>query len=75
MFVLNYFIVKHHLPAVKLALLPLLYIICKIKIRAAVAELAYLPANALAQVVKLVDTLALGASGSNPLEVRVLSWA
>ena len=30
---------------------------------------------ALAQVVKLVDTLASGASGGNPVEVQVLSWA
>jgi hypothetical protein len=29
----------------------------------------------LAQVVKLVDTLASGASGGNPVEVQVLSWA
>ena len=28
-----------------------------------------------AQVVKLVDTLASGASGGNPVEVQVLSWA
>ena len=31
--------------------------------------------NCYAQVVKLVDTLASGASGGNPVEVQVLSWA
>ena len=34
-------------------------------------EVARIPA----QVVKLVDTLASGASGGNPVEVQVLSWA
>ena len=29
----------------------------------------------LAQVAKLVDALASGASGGNPVEVQVLSWA
>ena len=33
------------------------------------------PDCAQAQVVKLVDTLASGASGGNPVEVQVLSWA
>ena len=31
--------------------------------------------TAIAEVVKLVDTLASGASGGNPVEVQVLSWA
>ena len=29
----------------------------------------------MAEVVKLVDTLASGARGGNPVEVQVLSWA
>ena len=37
--------------------------------------IAYQPICSHAEVVKLVDTLASGASGGNPVEVQVLSSA
>ena len=42
------------------------------KLRASTDNVALIP---YAQVVKLVDTLASGASGLTAVEVQVLSWA